>query len=54
MYSSIKSAISNLTPKFNKARQSGALYFFDSEVKDVEQNERRVSFAITLKHIVYV
>lgn len=43
MYTSIKSAISNLTPKFAKARQSGALYFFESEVKDVEQDERRVS-----------
>jgi hypothetical protein len=42
MYTSIKSAISNLTPKFAKARQSGALYFFESEVKDVEQDERRV------------
>ncbi|KAJ9102558.1 hypothetical protein QFC21_002959 [Naganishia friedmannii] len=46
MYGSIKSVISNLTPKFNKARQSGALYFFDSEVKDVEQNERRFQIRI--------
>ncbi|KAJ9121757.1 hypothetical protein QFC22_002379 [Naganishia vaughanmartiniae] len=46
MYNSVKSAISNLTPKFNKARQSGALYFFDSEVKDVEQNERRFQIRI--------
>ena len=48
MYTSIKSAISNLSPKFEKARQSGALYFFESEVKDVEQDERRASSVIAV------
>jgi hypothetical protein len=40
---SIKTALGALPSKFSKARSSGALYFFDSEVKDVEQDGNRVS-----------
>lgn len=40
---SIKTALGALPSKYSKARSSGALYFFDSEVKDVEQDGNRVS-----------
>lgn len=40
---SIKTALGALPSKFSEARSSGALYFFDSDVKYVEQDGNRVS-----------
>lgn len=41
--SQYENIISNLSPKFEQAHKSGDLFFFDSKVKDVEQNGRKVS-----------
>jgi len=40
---STRAALGALPSKFSKARTSGALYFFDSDVKNVEEEGRRVS-----------
>jgi hypothetical protein len=39
---SVKTALGALPSKFSKARTSGALYFFDSDVNNVEEEGRRV------------
>ena len=44
--SSIKSALAALPTKFSQARSAGALYFFDSDVKTVDQEGDRFDIRI--------